>query len=1064
MILENSRLSTRPVLAKNSGVNDFNQPNPVIRLSWTMRLATVSCIVLAGLSAGARGQSGAGTEPDFSRDILPILADACFRCHGPDEESRESGLRLDRAGHEAVRPGRLDESELWQRINSSDPERRMPPPEAGEPLSGDAKRLIRRWLTAGAKYRRHWSFVAPRRPAPPTVTDPTSVRNDIDRFVQGRLDREGLAPAPTADRATLIRRVSLDLTGLPPTLEEIDAFLADDSADAWSRVVNRLLDSPHHAERMALDWLDAARYADTNGFSIDGGRHMWAWRDRVIAAFRENQPFDEFTIDQLAGDLRPGATLDQRIASGFNRNHMITHEGGTIPAEYRVKYVVDRVQTTSAVWLGLTTGCAQCHDHKYDPITQREFYELFAFFNTITDKGNDGDGGRNSVPAIDVPIAGALARAAESEKELVGARAELSVRSPAEAASFSSWERSTRIALAAEATREQEDGESDFELEVLEARSDVGVNLKRLGDGSWLATGRHPERDRYVITARSRARDIAGFTLEVMAHESLPARGPGRPSHGNFVLSEFGVELISEKEGVAPRRLRFRSPSASYQQSGFPVGDVFDGKPRTGWAVAARYGEDHRASFITEETIGAPAGGAIRLRFVLDQQYGRHHTIGRFRLRLLRGVTPRIPKEIRELLAVDTAVRDESAAKRIQDHFVNVSPAYAERRKRVALLEGRLAGIRKESTTSAMVMQEMTSPRPSFRLARGQYDQPLEQVWPGTLAALPPMKARFPRNRLGLARWLVDPEHPLTARVTVNRLWQLLFGRGLVSTPGDFGIRGDPPSHPRLLDWLATELIRRGWDVRAMIRLMVDSAAYRQSSRITAELASRDPENRLLARGPRFRLPAELIRDQALAVSGLLVSRIGGPSVRPYQPPGLWKEMSHFGSTPATAQIFVQDHGENLYRRSLYTFWKRTVPPPGMAIFDAPNREVCSVKRQTTNTPLQALNLLNDTTFVEASRALADRVLKTGGASEEGRISRLFRIVTARQPGADERRVLAAALARERERFRADPKAARDLLSVGESRLDPTHDQIELAAWMQLAGIVLNLSETITRS
>ena len=790
--------------------------------------------------AGAEDSASALAEPavEFDREIRPILADRCFKCHGPDENERQAELRLDiheamlrpaESGRPAIVPGKPAESGLYRRISSTRKGFLMPPPESGKTLSAAERERLRRWIEQGAVYRPHWSFVPPVRPPVPLVRDKAWPRDVIDHFILARLEAEGLRPAPEADRATLIRRLTLDLTGLPPTPAEVDAFLADSAPDAYEALVDRLLGSPHCGERLALDWLDAARFADTHGYHLDSGRNMTRWRDWVIDAFNRNLPFDRFTIEQLAGDLLPEATLEQKIASGFHRNHMINYEGGAIPAEYQNAYVVDRVNTTGTVWLGLTIGCAQCHDHKFDPVSQREYYQLYAFFHNVAESGLDGKKG-NAAPLLK---------------------------------------------LIAPAERQQ-----------LDQMNDSIAELQR-------------------------------------RHKSLSA------------------EL-----------------------------DAATTKP-------------------------------------LSEELAR-----------LKAAQARIEAQI----------------------------------------------------PTTMVMQELAEPRDTFILERGQYDKPGEKVGPGVPASLPPLPGDpGTPSRLTLARWLVAPGHPLVGRVTVNRYWQMIFGTGIVKSVEDFGAQGEQPSHPALLDWLAVTFVSpdmgQPWDVKALIRRIVTSAAYRQVSVVTAALAAKDPENRLLARGPRLRLQAEFLRDQALAISGLLDGRIGGPSVSPYQPAGLWEELTmRLDGANFTAQVYNPSHGSDLYRRTMYTFWKRTSPPPSLMTFDAPDRETCTVRRARTNTPLQALVLLNDPTYVEAARRFAERLMREGGERTDTRIIQAFRLATARAPKPAERALLRELFEANRAAYCDDPQAALKLLQVGESPRDESLDASELAAWTIVASTILNLDETVTKN
>lgn len=771
----------------------------------------------------ATSTATAEPEPkiDFDRQIRPLLADRCFHCHGPDEQANDSSLRLDRkddafadlGGYQAIVPHKPAESALIARITSTDADEQMPPPDSGRKLSKDEIDLVQRWIEEGASWQQHWSFAPVKRPPLPQVQQLDRAQNPIDHFIQARLEQEGLALSPEARAETLLRRVTLDLTGLPPTLAEIDAFVADKSPDAYERVVDRLLASPHYGERMVWDWLDIARYADTNGYQGERTRTMWPWRDWAVAALNRNQPFDEFTLEQLAGDLLESPSLDQRIATGFHRNHMLNGEGGRIAEESRIDYVIDRVDTTATAWLGLTLGCARCHDHKYDPFSQREYYQLFAYFNNVPETGGvDRDGSAN--PVIEVP------------------------------------------------SREQA-----AELEKLEAQ------LKNV------------EQQKSALPAENQA-----------AREELE-------------------------------------------------------------------------------------------------------------------------KQIKELVT-----------------------------KRDAL---------KKSLPIVMVMQERPQPRESFLLLRGQWDKQGDKVTPTVLTSLYPPPADLPANRLGLAKWLVDREHPLTARVAVNRQWQTFFGVGLVKTAEDFGVQGERPSHPELLDWLAAEFVASGWDVKALQRLIVTSVAYRQSSQVTPELVERDPENRLLARGPRYRWSSAVLRDQALAASGLLVAQMGGPSVKPYQPPGVWEEMS-FGNIR-----YEQDHGSKLYRRSVYTFWRRTVGPT--ELFDTASRQVCNVRQSRTNTPLHALTLLNDPTYVEAARALAERAQQPSLESEADRIAWMFRVVTSRRPTERELEVLHTRYAQLAKHYATNASAAAQLIHIGESEPRVESSPAELAARTSIALVLLNLDETLNK-
>lgn len=767
----------------------------------------------------------ASANVEYGRDVRPILAAKCFACHGQDPKAIQAGLRLDRredavrrlaSGHVAIMSGKPSVSELVRRIDATQPSLRMPPPTSNKTLTAEEKDILRRWILQGAEYRPHWAFVKPLRPALPRVTSKSWPRNEIDAFVLARLEKEGLRPRPEADRRTQIRRVTLDLTGLPPTPDAVDAFLADRSQNAYEKAVDRLLASPRYGEKMAETWMDDARYADSNGYQADYERFQWMWRDWVINAFNRNLPFDRFTIEQLAGDMLPNATADQKIATGFSRNHRINTEGGIIPEEWRVETVVDRVETTSAVWLGLTMGCGRCHDHKYDPISQREFYQFFAYFNNVPESGIGVERPVNHPPILQMPTPEQVQKRTALDRAIADAQ------------------------------------------KVLDAQTDA----------------KEKEKSKAAVAAARKAR------------------------------TEY-----------------------------------------------------------------------------------------------------------------------------------------------------------EDQVNSVMVMDELPKPRDCFVLQRGQYDKHGDAVTaslPGAFGSLPP---GAPNNRLGLAMWIASPENPLTARVAVNRFWERFFGIGLVSTTEDFGTRAEYPSHPELLDWLATEFVRLKWDMKALQKEIVMSATYRQSSQAPPSLYKRDPQNRLLARGPRFRLSGESIRDQALFVSGLLVEKIGGPSVRPYMPEGLWDEVNVYGNL----RNYKHDKGDNLYRRSLYTFWKRTSGPPTLGLFDVPGREMCRVRRSRTNTPLQALALMNEVTFVEAARAFAQRMINEGGRTSDQRVDWAVRRMLARPPTAAEQRVFVTGLERRISKYRADADAVAKLNAIGDAARDPKIDPAELAAYTMTASVLLNMDEAVTR-
>jgi hypothetical protein len=1024
-------------------------------------------------------------EIDYNRDVRPILSDKCFACHGFDEKAREAKLRLDvadsayaeRDGLTPIKPGNLEQSDAWVRIISDDRDEVMPPPKSHKKLTAAEKETIKQWIVQGAKYAGHWSFIAPKKPEVPQAGGAAPV----DAFIRRRLENEGLKPSPEADRPTLIRRASLDLTGLPPSAEEVDAFVRDTDPKAYERVIERMLATPHFGERMALDWLDAARYADTNGFSIDGGRHMWLWRDYVIQAFNSNKPYRDFLVEQIAGDLLPNRTPEQLIASGFQRNNMVTHEGGTIPAENLTNYNVDRVKTLGEAVLGLTLGCAQCHDHKFDPITQRDYFGIYAYFNTLDDAGLDGNGGVNPKPYVQ---ARTVLRTGE-EEQLARDLARLRERlAHPPAAAMQAWEDEQRAALKRRGT-----GLALHSPELLKVSTpNKGAGFE-LEEGRFVHISQGPGMGVFEVSMKlpKIAEPITGLRLVVHPDPQAPgggwgygpdARRPARragakprpadataepPEKGTFVLTSLSIsaDAVASDQINLHRMRDLAGVSASSWDEKFRPEGCLDPRNENGWAPDLAQEGPARLTARFADPVNATETPFLTVQ--LNFGAGQNLVAKRMELLVLTGEdddTALTPAAITLLQTPDVARTPEQRAE-LTAYFAAHAPAMERTRVDMANLEERLAVQTQEFPT--MVMNVAARPRETFLLNRGDYAQPTVKVSMATPAFLPaPERAAAP-DRLALAEWIVMPNHPLTARVAVNRFWQLFFGTGIVRTAADFGAQGEWPSHPDLLDWLAVDFIESGWDVKALVRQIVLSETYRQSSAATAELLERDPANRLLARGPRFRLPAELVRDVALKVSGLLVPRLGGPSVNPYTPGDPWREISHFGSSPATAQTFVQDHGEKLYRRSLYTYWKRTMPPPNMSAFDAPNRETCVVSRPSTNTPLQALVLLNDPQFVEASRAFAERILARTG-DDFGKLRWAFEEAVARAPKPPELAVLEAALQRERTRYGRKETAARAYLSAGESPRNERLPAVEHAAWAQVAALLLNLSETITRN
>jgi len=1046
---------------------------------------------LPGVSADNQAAKPAIKPVDFDREIRPILSDNCFACHGPDEKQRKAKLHFDTkegafAKEGVIVPGDSSKSRLIKRISSKDPDAVMPPPQSGHKLTDKQIELIRRWVDEGANWHEHWAYVAPKRPEPPQVRTPGWVRTPIDNFILARLEKEGLRPSPEADKVTLLRRVYFDLTGLPPTPAEVDSFLADKSPDAYEKRVDRLLASPRYGERMAMQWLDLARYADTHGYHIDSHRDMWPWRDWLIKAFNSNKPFDQFTIEQLAGDLLPDATMEQKIASGFNRNHMINFEGGAIPEEYQVEYVVDRVETTANTWLGTTMGCARCHSHKYDPISQKEFYQFFAFFNTVSEEGLDGREG-NAKPFLSLPTPEQKAKQAELAAAIKAGEATLADSAVAQL--IEKWQE-PRLGKFAESPRSGLVAHYELDGSFADAsgRYQHGRTVKgepSFGSGAVGRSVSLNEQTQVTFGNVGCFERAEPFTLALWLRPGLTNIGAhalqkisdAETRRGYEILLE-GISFVSIQRRAAPVTFRLTSnwPDNAIQIRGKQL--VVSGE----WTqVTLTYDGSGKASGLKLWINGRPdevemqkdnLTGPVKTDAELqigNKQLGKVYSGGVDDLRIYnRALTG---EEIEQLAihypihAIFSGIYGSPSKEekdRVRDYFLTRA-APEELRRAYAELKN----LKKEkqrldkSILNVMVMSEMEKPRETFILARGDYRNKTEKVTPGVPAVLPPLPKDAPPNRLTLAKWLVDPHHPLTARVAVNRYWQLYFGHGLVKTLEDFGSQGEPPVNQELLDWLATEFIRTGWDIKAMQKLIVTSAAYRQSSKVTPALLEKDPENRLLARGPRFRLPAETVRDNALAIGGLLNDEIGGPSVLPYHPKGLWEEMA-FGDG-FTAQEYVQGKGKDLYRRSMYTFWKRTVPPPTLVTFDAPDREKCVARRPLTNTPLQALILMNDPTYVEAARALAGRALREGGSDANSRIAYAFRLATARKPSAEEVRVLGNLLKQQLAHYRADKKAVDQLLHVGESASDAKLDQAELAAWTTVTSAILNLDETITK-
>jgi hypothetical protein len=1036
------------------------------------------CLVLL---TAVPGLPAARVRVEFNRDVRPIFSDKCYTCHGPDAAAKHVPFRLDSeaaakadlaGGKHAIVAGDPDASEIIRRVTAAKPALRMPPVSSGLKLSDTEIDTLRQWIAQGAEWQKHWSFIPPVRPALPEVKNAAWPRNPIDRFILQRLEREGLQPSPEANRETLIRRVSLDLTGLPPTPAETDAFLNDRSSDAYEKVVDRLLASPRYGERMAFRWLDAARYADSNGYQFDGERSMWRWRDWVIDAFNHNQLFDQFTRDQIAGDMLPDATLDQKIATGFNRNHRANTEDGIIPEEYAVEYVVDRVETTSAVFLGATLGCARCHNHKYDPFTQKEFYQLFAYFNNVPEMGRAMKYG-NSPPMVAAPTheqqltLNSLDSAIRTNEDL------LRRRDAQTAGAQREWQQNLASGAPIHWTPSRGlKGSFSFETD-REAKSQDGIVTfvpGRIGraasfDGQAFLDGGPAADfdidDQFTLSAWTYSDGMPDGS--VMSRMADNPKGKGFGVH--FDKGKLYVNITSNWDDDA---IRLQTEQVLEPKKWHQVTMTYSGS-RMAEGIHV-YVDGQRAKVnVLLDTLYRPfrnAGGVFKQPFRIAAGWGHER---RFRGQIddVRVYSRVLNQDEIAVLASGESL-NEIARKpeqqrtgieklQLRSYFLeNMLPQDFDTDRNLSVLLDEKEKFER-SLPTVMVMAESPAPKSTFLLERGAYDHPGAQVSPGIPAVLPALPAGAPNNRLGFAQWLTDPGNPLLARVTVNRFWQMYFGTGIVKTVEDFGSQGEWPSHPELLDWLATEFIHSGWNVKALQKLIVTSASYRQSSKATPDLLQRDPDNRMLARGPRVRLPAETIRDQALFDAGLLAEKIGGPSVKPYSPPGLWKEIS------MQDMDYVQSHGADLYRRSLYTFWKRTIPPPEMINFDAANRETCVVRETRTDTPLQALNLMNDVTYIEAARSLGQRMIKEGGATPDLRLRFGFRLVTGHFPSPAEQAVLNGSLQFHRSYFDGKPRQAAEYLSQGELPADPKLDPVELAAYASVGSMLLNLDEVITK-
>ena len=1051
---------------------NFSLAAPRLRALLPLLLAPLLGPLLQG--AVSHGADTQGAEAQFGRDILPILSAHCFACHGPDAQARKADLRLDlpEAAHAprdsgtALVPGSLDNSEAWQRIISADESLVMPPPSTKKPLTDAQKELLKKWIEQGARYQRHWSFTPPVKSEVPPSDKAGWQQNAIDRFLLAKMREKGLEPRPEANKSTLIRRVAFALTGLPPTPAEVEAFEHDTTPQAYENMVNRYLASPRYGEEMARHWLDVARYADTHGLHLDNLREMWAYRDWVVGAFNRNLPFDQFTIEQLAGDKLPNPTREQLIATGFNRCNVTTSEGGSIDAEFLFRYAVDRTATTLQAWMGLTGGCAVCHDHKYDPLTQREFYSLYSFFYSAADPAMD----RNinvTDPFLRLPTP-------DQERDLATLR---QVEQQARQA-FEQWlgtqevvDPSAQQPPAAPVAVEDVWFDDEFPLH-------ARLNCSSRNASTWSVAPRTP----VVSGLRALRQSFASSYTDRAENFGVPVTVPEKARFSIFVR-------VDARE--APQTLMLELNTTR-------------GVRRALWGNAEKMGGGAVGSPERLRVGDIPAGGAWARLEVTGEQWQltggeavRGITLGQFggvvdwdRLAVSGELSPAVDPRVsflawwKDRTGIDTPgipadlagplkegpekdVAPEIKA-RLRQYFLQTAarPQGAEWQQARARLDLARAQrvVLEESLPGTFIFKDLDQPRDAFVMTRGQYDKPGEKVTPAVPAIFPGLKLDDPNrrpNRLDLARWLMAEENPLPARVTVNRLWQQFFGTGLVKTSDDFGAQGEPPSHPELLDWLAVQYRELGWNTKEFVRQMLLSLAFRQDARVSPDVLAKDPENRFHARGPRFRLDAEQIRDNALFVSGLINLKMGGPGVRPYQPPNIWEPV---GYADSNTRFYLQDHGDDLYRRSLYCFLKRTAPPPFMSNFDGPNREQLCARRERTNTPLQALQLLNDTQQFEAARVFAERILDEGGPSTGDRLRFAIRTVLARQPADDELALLTRAVDHYRERYAADPEGARQVIHVGEAAVRSAASPTDLAAWTLVANLILNLDETVSRN
>lgn len=1009
---------------------------------------------------------------EFNRDVRPILSDYCFACHGPDKNHREADLRLDtEAGllgdgskSGAIKPGKPEESELLRRVLLADGEEKMPPAEFGKKLDENQINILRQWIAQGGSFQGHWAFQPITRPTPPPAADEKLIHNDIDRFILKDLADKQMSFAPEADRRTLARRLSFDLTGLPPSPELVERFVHDADPKAYENLVDALLASEHYGERMAMWWLDLVRYADTVGYHGDQNVGISPFRDYVIRTFNENRPFDRFTIEQLAGDLLPNPSQENLIASGYNRLGMMSAEGGVQDKEYLAKYIAERVRNVGGTWLGVTLGCCECHDHKYDPFSTREFYQFEAFFADVEERGLYSGAHESGAwgSTMQVPTAEQTAKLQQLDQRIAELKATLATSTPALEAEQAQWETSIPRWTV---------------LKPSEVAGTGGVTLTLNEDASILASGESPATTQYDLTFDNltsligEGKSITAIRLEVLPDDSLPARGPGRAGNGNFVLTEVIAGSLNAENQIQP--VAWKNAIASYEQTGaagqnpykkWAVAAAIDLEAKGdqwGWAIMEQAGQPNAAVFELKDAALIPAESKWRIS--LKQAHANpHHTLGKFRISVLTEPLPAnaslaiTRKEIQSILELPSTDRSDAQKQQLAEYFRTQAPSLEPIRAELKNVEQQRDQANRAITTT--LFTKAVAPRTIRVLARGNWmDESGPVVEPGFPEVLPKLSRPQRLSRLDLAQWLTSPDHPLTSRVVVNRLWKLFYGAGLSRKSDDLGSQGEWPSHPELLDWLASRLMDSQWDMKKMVRLMVTSRTYRQASNVPAEQWQRDPDNRLFARQSRHRLDAEMIRDNAMASSGLLVRSIGGKSVFPYQPPGYWAYLNF------PQREWQNSNGDGLYRRGLYTHWQRQYLHPSLVTFDAPSREECTADRPRSNTPLQSLVLLNDPTYVEAARVLAQQMLKEAGTDNDKRLMWLFDRVLQRSVRPEERDVLVLLIEKTKNEYEQNPGDVEALLKVGQYGVPTEIDPKELAVWTNVCRVIFNLSETITR-